>query len=314
MHSVESAVAGVGVGVLTTSPQIVDTLDSFAAYLAGRKSRPRAIDTYLRAVRAFAAFLRNDATVMGVSTDSIGRFQIARSNKAAATISKQLSAIRSYCRWCIDAGLRTDDPTLRISWPRKRKKLPRALKGDELRILEAILDRPPPVLDKRKRRIWLRNRRIVIVLLYTGLRRTEVAHVVWEDIDLEAATLIVGEDSAKGGNERIVSLHDRVLAELRETPPDKRRGAIAGHPDGRCLSHKTIGHVFDRWLRDAGLDASAHKLRHTCATLMLKHGANIHEIQRMLGHADIRTTERYLHLSADDQHAAVRRLPNRLDS
>lgn len=307
MQAVQTAV-----GQLVSSPAVVDTLGSYAAALSARKGRPRAIDTYLRAVRTFATWLGNDGTVAGITAESLGRYQLARSGLAAATISKQLSAIRSYCRWCIDAGLRNDDPTLRIVWPKKRKKLPRALKGEELTTLEAILDRPPPVLDKRARRIWLRNRRIVVLLLYTGLRRAEVAQATWEDTDLQAATLIVGEESAKGGNERIVSLHPRVLAELRTTPAKQRRGALAGHPDGRCISHKTIGHVFDRWLSDAGLDTSAHKLRHTCATQMLKHGANIHEIQRMLGHADIRTTERYLHLSAADQHAAVRRLPDRL--
>lgn len=298
---------------LGTSPRVLDTLESFRAALASRKFRPRAVDTYARAIRAFASHLGDDATVADIHADSIGRYQVARSNCAAATMSKQLSAIRSYCRWCIAVGLRTDDPTINVGWPKKRKKLPRALKGEELRLLEEILDRAPPVLDVRKRRIWVRNRRIVLLLLYTGLRRTEVANVVWEDIDLEAATLIVGEDGAKGGNERIVSLHPRVVAELETTPPRLRRGAVAGHPDGRVLSHKTIGHVFDRWLSDAGLSISAHKLRHTCATLMLKFGANIHEIQRMLGHQDIRTTEKYLHLAAADQHAAVRRLPDRLD-
>lgn len=310
MQAVQTAA---NVGVFTSSPQIADTLSSYAAYLAGRKGRPRAIATYVRQIRAFGVWLGENASVAQITADSIGRFQIARSDKAAATISKQLSAIRSYCRWCLSVGLRGDDPTLNLVWPRKRKKLPRALKSDELATLESILDRTPPVLDKRKRRIWLRNKRIVLIMLYTGVRRTEAAHIVWEDIDLEAATLIVGEDAAKGGNERIVSLHPRVVKELKTTPVSKRRGAVAGHPDGRCLSHKTIGHVFDRWLRGAGLDISAHKLRHTCATLMLKHGANIHEIQRLLGHADIRTTERYLHLVDADQQAAIRRLPDRLD-
>jgi integrase/recombinase XerD len=300
------------VGVWVASPPIGDTLDSYARALGGRKMRPRSVVTYARSVRLFKTWLGADASVADITPASLGRYQASHAHLAAATMSKRLSAMRSYCRWCLDAGLRNDDPTLKISWPKKRKKLPRVLKTDELRQLEAILDRPPPVLDNRAGRIWRRNTRIVLLLLYAGLRRTEVSMATWEDVDLTEATLIVGEDAAKGGHERIVALHPRVVRELETTPPKARRGALAGHPDGRCISHKTIGHVFDRWLKDNGLTTSAHKLRHTCATSMLKSGANIHEIQRQLGHADIRTTEKYLHLDSADQHAAVRKLPDRL--
>lgn len=99
---------------------------------------------------------------------------------------------------------------------------------------------------------------------------------------------------AKGGNERIVPLHSRLITELSRIPSNQRCGAVAGHPNGRCLSHKTIGTIFERWLKDAGLTISAHRLRHTFATQMLSAGADLRSIQKSLGHADLCVTEVYL--------------------
>jgi len=296
---------------LAASPAIVSTLERFAAALAAKKTRDRTIDTYTRAVQRFGAWLGDESTVGEITAESISRYQLSRRKLAAATISKDLSAIRAYCRYLIRAHIRADDPTLDMEFPKRRKRLPRPLKKEQLRQLEAILDMPPPVLDVRARRIWLRNRRIVIVLLYTGLRRTEVAGLTWDDVYLAEAQLIVRQETAKGGSERIVPLHARVVAELETTPPHRRRGAIAGHPDGRCLSHKSIGLIFERWLADQGLRISAHKLRHTAATELLLSGADIREVQVTLGHADIRTTEGYTAVIPERQKAAIGRLPSR---
>jgi integrase/recombinase XerD len=303
-----------GVGVrLAASPAIVGTLGDFAAYLAAKKVRDRTVDTYRRAVGRFAAYLGDESTIADITAESISRYQLGRRTRAAATIGKELSAIRAYCRYLIRAHIRADDPTLDMEFPKRRKRLPRPLKKEQLRQLEKILDAPPPTLDVRKRRIWLRNKRIVIVLLYTGLRRTEVAGLGWDDVYLTDARLIVRSETAKGGHERIIPLHPRVVAELESTPESARRGAVAGHPDGRCLSHKSIGLIFERWLNDLGLRISAHKLRHSCATELLNSGADIREVQVTLGHADIRTTEGYTALIPERQRAAINRLPNRFD-
>lgn len=296
---------------LATSPAIASTLASFAAHLAGRKLRDRTVDTYVDGVKRFAAFLGDEATIASITALSFGRYQLARRSLAAATLGKDISAVRSYCRWCVRARLQSDDPTLEVEFPKRRRRLPRPLKHEELHVLEEILARPAPVLDVRARRIWERNRRIVLLLLYTGLRRTEVAGLVWDDVYLTDAQLLVRTETAKGGHERIVPLHQRVIAELETTPTRRRRGALAGHLDGRCLSHKSIGTIFERWLNDQGLRISAHRLRHTAATELLKSGASLREVQETLGHADIRTTAGYTAILPDRQRAAIARLPDR---
>jgi site-specific recombinase XerD len=293
---------------LAASPAIVGTLASFEAALAGHKTRPRTIATYRKAVRAFSVFLGDESTVADITSETIGRYQIARADKAAATIAKGLSAIRSYCRWCVDAGLRSDDPTLRIQWPKRIEPIPRFLKQRDLRLLDSILNAPLPILDIKKRHVRERERRIVLLMLYEGLRLSEIPKLDWKDIDLDTDTLIVRD--GKGGRDRALPIHARVASDLRRTPEEKQRGAVCGHRNGTPISYKTVPHVFDRWLKSEGLDISAHQLRHTFATQLLWAGADLRTIQRLLGHASLATTERYLGVEMGQKQQAVNLLPD----
>lgn len=296
------------VRVLAASPAILSTLPSFTAALSGRKVRPRTTTTYLKALRQFAAQLGAEPQVADITVDSIRCYQAARSHLAAATIAKDLSAIRSYCRWCIDADLRVDDPTLRLTWPKRIEPIPRCLKQRELRRLDQILNAPMPVLDTKKRHVREREQRIILLMLYAGLRLSEVPKLDWRDVDLDTMTLTVRD--GKGGRDRALPIHERLASDLRHTPENDQRGAVCGHLDGRPISYKSVPHVFDRWLKDEGLHISAHQLRHTFATQLLWAGADLRTIQRLLGHASLATTERYLSVEMAQKQTAVNLLPD----
>jgi site-specific recombinase XerD len=294
---------------LASSPAILGTLESFGAALAGHKTRARTITTYRKAVRAFARALGDESTVADMTQESIGRYQIARGEKAAATIAKDLSAIRAYCRWCMRANLRMDDPTIHLEWPKRIEPIPRCLKARELRLLDTILARPLPVLDVKQRHLRARERRTVLLMLYAGLRLSEVPKLDWRDVDLDARSLTVRD--GKGGRDRALPIHERLLEDLQATPEEQQRGAVCGHANGKPISYKTVPHVFDRWLKDEGLHISAHQLRHTFATQLLWAGADIRAIQRLLGHASLATTERYLSVEMEQKKQAVNLLPDR---
>ena len=295
---------------LATSPAILGTLASFSAALAGRKVRPRTIETYLKVVTRFAAWLGDESTVVEVSADSIGRYQITRGQLAAATIAKDLSGIRAYCRWCIKAKLRADDPTLELEWPKRIEPIPRALKLREMRLLDQVLDTPLPLLDVKKRHVIARNKRAILLMWYAGLRSSEVPSLDWRDVDLDAGELTVRD--GKGGKDRGVAIHRRLLANLAETPEDKQRGAVCGHLNGTPISYKSMPHIFsDRYLGAFGLSISAHQLRHSFAVNLLRAGADIRQIQVQLGHASLETTQRYLALDFDDKRRAIDKLPDR---
>jgi len=295
---------------LATSPAITGTLASFSAALAGRKVRPRTIETYIKVVRRYAAWLGEESTIADVSAESIGRYQIARGHLKAATISKDLSGIRAYCRWCIRAKLRADDPTLELEWPKHSEPIPRALKLREMRLLDQVLDTPLPVLDTKARFVIARNKRAILLMWYAGLRSSEVPALDWRDVDLDAGELTVRD--GKGGKDRGVAIHRRLAANLAETPIPKQIGAVCGHRNGKPISYKSMPHIFGpRYLGSFGLEISAHQLRHSFAVNLLRAGADIRQIQVQLGHASLETTQRYLALDFDDKRRAIDKLPDR---
>lgn len=307
MQDVRTGVTAVRV---VESPQIAGTLDSFTAHLAAKKTRPRTIATYGKALHGYVVFLGEESTVADVTEASIGRYQIARSELKPATIAKDLSAIRAYCRWCIRAGLRTDDPTLEIVWPKKTLPIPRALKARELRLLESILEMPLPVLNTKARHVIFRHKRAILLMLYCGLRSSEVPALDWRDVDLDEETLIIRD--GKGGKDRVLPIHARVARNLALTPEDKQTGAVCGHLDGRPISYTSMPHIFsERYLGSFGLHISAHMLRHTFAIQLLRAKADIRRIQVLLGHASLETTQRYLALDLDDTRQAIAALPDR---
>jgi site-specific recombinase XerD len=291
----------------TSAPAIAGTLPSFAAGLAARKCSQATIDTYTAGMQQYLAWTGEDATIADLHAESIGRYQISRSAKSAATIAKELSAIRAYCRWSIRAGLRSDDPTLHVDWPRKDEQLPRALQLRELRTLNRLLNTPLPVLDVKARRIRMRDHRIILLMLYCGLRRAEVARLLWRDLDLEDRTLTVRQ--GKGRRDRKLSIHPRLAANLALTPAAEQHGAVCGHLDARALAVDSIANTFTRYLASTGLDITAHQLRHTFATELLRSGADIRTIQELLGHASLATTARYLSIDMEAKRSAVEGLP-----
>lgn len=295
---------------LQPAPMLLPLVPLYVAALRARGQRPRGIDKYRRTILTFIEWLGPHATMKDLDATIVRRYQELRSETCSgATIGNLLTVIRSFCKWSIREGLRDDDPTLQAEWPRRERTLPRALPRTQLRALEKALEVPERIGPVR-RWFWLRNRRAVFLMLFAGLRISEVAALRWADVDLEDGALMVR--NGKGGKDRIVPLHGRLAAELECVPEEERDPdhAVAGHESGECLTHKSMGHVFERWLPARGIDISSHQLRHSFATQLLRNGADIRVIQDLLGHESLETTQRYLRVEDDQKQAAVRLLPS----
>lgn len=296
-------------GELTEVPTIRSCLSAFGQDMAGRKFSARTVETYTKCMRTYATWAGDRATIADLTTPRILAFQSYSRKLAASTIGKHLSAIRCFCRYLIRSGLRADDPTLDIVWPRRTQPLPRILSSSELDLLESALARPLPTIDVKGRRVRERDRLAVLLMLYAGLRLSEAIGLKWADIDLLAGMLTVWY--GKGNKSRVLTIHDRLAAELGQVPTSQRIGYVLGHKDGRRISRKTLPHLFEHWLSDAGLHISAHRLRHTFATQLLWAGADLRTIQQLLGHASLATTERYLALELKQKKQAIDKLPSR---
>lgn len=290
---------------------LLDLIPQYEAALRARGQRPRGIRKYRETLTAFFSWLGPETCMDGLSAANVRRYQeIKALSCTAGTIANVLTTIRSFCTWAMREHLRMDDPTLLVDWPRRHPTVPRALKHAQLRDLMAAI-MTPARLPYPQRWYWERNQRAVLLMLFAGLRISEAAALDWRDVDLDDDTLYVRE--GKGGMDRTIPLHPRLRATLEAVPMLDRRGAVAGQRSGMPLTHKSMGHLFERWLPGLGITISSHQLRHSFATQLLVAGVNLRVIQQLLGHASLETTQRYLLIQDDQKHEAVRLMPSTWD-
>ena len=118
----------------------------------------------------------------------------------------------------------------------------------------------------------------------------------------------------KTGKSRAIPMNDDVFALLEALKNREIESSLVFTKNGRRLKQSYVEHKFKEYVRVAGLrdDLKFHSLRHTFATWLVQNGASIYEIQRLLGHSDIKTTQIYAHLAASELHSTVNRISFRL--
>lgn len=291
--------------------RIIDLLPRYERTLKGEMRRPLGIAKYVSTARQLCVWLGEDATMADLTEAAVRRYreELADNDKSASTIGNHLSVIRSFCRWAMIEGLRSDDPTWRQRWPAKIEEDPEALTQDELDTLLNTISKPL-AQDDETVWYWKRNRRAILTMLYTGLRLSEIATLRYKDVQLrERRIAVIG---GKGGKNRSVPIHSELLKILLEVPESERtsgRGVIGQRESGLPLTPKSFANLFDIWLPRYGIEIHAHQLRHTFATQLLHNGANLKQIQELLGHERLDTTQRYLRLDESHRREAIERLP-----
>lgn len=212
------------------------------------------------------------------------------------SVARHLSAIRQFHRFLVRQGRAAEDPTAHLEAPRPWRRLPGVLSSEEVDRLLAVRATGTPQ--------DLRNRAMLELMYASGLRVSELISLRLGDVDLSVGIVrVVG----KGDKERLVPVGDAAAASLRVYLRDgrprlaKRRasdGLFLGRHGGG-LTRQMFWNVIKRAAVEAGISKSVtpHTLRHSFATHLLEHGADLRSVQLMLGHADIATTQVYTHLS-----------------
>jgi integrase/recombinase XerD len=249
-------------------------LDDFARFAAGRGHSPSGCDASL--LQAYMAGLQ-------------------RIGLAARTASRRLSALRQFHRFLLREGVRTDDPTTLLDAPRLPQTLPKYLGEQEVDALLAAAN------------AWSGRRGAVAlaaleILYATGLRVSELLALPRSALAGDAAVLLI---KGKGGKERIVPLSDaakEAAAALVEMQEKTVRFLFPGRDPRRALTRQAFFLLLKQLALEAGLDPariSPHVLRHSFASHLLAHGADLRSLQLLLGHADIATTQIYTHVLAE---------------
>jgi integrase/recombinase XerD len=219
--------------------------------------------------------------------------------------------VRSLYKFLVDEGRLAGDPAADVAVPAVPAGIPKALAEDEITsLLDAVVGDDP-----RARR----DRAILETLYGTGIRISELVGLSLGDVDLESRLL---RAFGKGSKERLVPLGRHAVAALGEWLAPSGRGALSpqqwsrrGDQEavflnrrGGRLTRQGAWLVVKRYGDAVGLGAklSPHVLRHSCATHMLDHGADIRTVQTLLGHASISTTQVYTKVSTERLFAAYR--------
>ncbi len=275
--------------------------------------RPLSCEAYLRDLEMFAEFLESGGGNGGgektflsaVQGDVSGFMQHLREHGVLPrSIARKLSCVRGLYRWLLMEKRVKRDPTVNIESPASWKVLPKSLSENEVNEMLEKTGAAARAADAVGHSgLALRDHAMLELLYASGLRVGEIVALRQEDLRLETASVLV---RGKGDKERIVPIgrsavealeaylqRGRVLLERRESSRIER--ALFLSVRGRPLTTQAV------WVmvRSLNSHASPHKLRHSMATHMVEHGADLRTVQTLLGHADIATTQIYTHLAID---------------
>ncbi len=290
-------------------------VEELLSWLATEKGRSvNTLTAYRRDLRAYTAWLAEQGVALGTVDEPVitAYVQALRaSGRAPASVARALVSVRSLHRFLADEGDAVTDPSADVERPRVPMGLPKALSEDEVEaLLGAAVGEEP---------LARRDRAILEVLYGTGLRISELVGLSMGDLDLDAALL---RAFGKGSKERVVPVGRLAIDALRRwlgpggrplVEPERwaRRGdaeAVFLNTRGGRLSRQGAWGVVRRYGDLVGLRGklSPHVLRHSCATHMLDHGADIRSVQELLGHASISTTQVYTLVSTERLWAVYR--------
>jgi integrase/recombinase XerD len=284
-------------------------LRDYGTYLRVEKGlRPLTCEAYESDLGTFAEFLekRNGTLLSAEQVDVAGFLEHLRIHGVESrSAARKLSCLRGFYKWLLLDRRIHHDPTVNIESPKAWKVLPKSLAEPE--VAEMLERAAMNASHPQARATVLRDRAILELLYAGGLRVSEVTTLSTSDLMVDAGRVQV---RGKGDKERIVPLGraalDALVAYLREGRPHLERittrRSRTAHRDGARLFLSLRGMPLTRqWVwhlvKAADKNASPHRLRHSCATHMVEHGADLRSVQLLLGHADISTTQVYTHLA-----------------
>ncbi len=279
-------------------------LDDFLRYLGTERGlSPNTLDAYRSDLLQFAAHLDRhgrDAVAAGSSELELFMAELAVGGAdhppaSAATLQRKAACLRSFYRHLRRTRVIDHDPTGELRGPPKAVRLPQVLNAAEVALL---LDGPRGTDPAA-----LRDRALLAVMCYCGLRASEAVGLRLVDVDLRRRVLRTGGDGPRG---RSVPLGRDAARPLRAYL-DRGRPALVGRPTeqhvfvnrrGSGLTRQGLYKIVQGHARSAGLDSrmSPHTLRHTFAARLLAGGSDLRSVQELLGHADIATTQVYARL------------------
>jgi len=288
----------------------MDVISQFEQYLVENGIAPKTIESYVGDVKVFAEYLAG----MGVENPAdLKRFYIAsyknhliEAKYKVATINKKINSLQAFNLFLIDRKLATD---LVVTLKRDRIKVAAGSEGEVEVFSEQEVSQLLFFVQDRSR-VSLRNQLIVNLLLYTGVRVSELCGIQLGDIDYLTSTLRV---TGKGGKYREIPLRPDLIDLIKEYVRTDRQESKHRESPLLLVSQRAdklhkdaVNTMLEGLGRKLGLRMYPHKFRHTFCTMLLKRGVPLTTVSKLAGHAHIQTTAHYyINTSKEEKEKAV---------
>ncbi|MGH7049371.1 MAG: tyrosine recombinase [Acetobacteraceae bacterium] len=273
--------------------------EAFLEMLAAeRGARPNTLAAYRSDLAHFAAFAgASGASILGADAGLLARYleALAAEGLSPRTEARRLSCLRQFYRFLMAEGWWKDDPTRHLDSPRLPKALPKFLSESEV---EALLT----AAGSRPGHSGLVAKAALEILYASGLRISELLSLRAAAFAAASPVMLV---RGKGAKERMVPLSAAASAASRAliaARPAPQHFLFTGRDPRRAMTRQGFAALLKQVALAAAIDparVSPHVLRHSFASHMLAHGADLRSLQMLLGHADIATTEIYTHVLSD---------------
>jgi len=279
----------------------------FLAYLESECNRSKlTVETYRIGLEQFERYMacqEGKPDWDSIDGDLVRDWMVEQmeQGESARTICKKLSALKTFYRYLLGRGMVKTDPVHSLQGPKKEKTLPTYVREADMdKLLDSNqFDQAPD---------GERDRLILLILYSTGVRRSELYGLNWADVDFDSHQLKV---TGKRNKQRIVPFGDELkqaLLDYRQTLEQLPKGSVrtkallVDRKTGDRLSSAKIYETVRNYLSQIPTlkKRSPHVLRHSFATAMLNHDANLQAVKELLGHESLSTTEIYTHTSFEE--------------
>ena len=285
--------------------KIEDAITDFIQYCIFEKGlTDQTINSYQNDLKIYYSFLKNKRIekVNNICSDNIKDFLKQRNGKeTSSTIAHNLTVIKNFHKYLMKENIVSEDVSLFISRPKLQKKLPKALTIEEVdKLLNIPLITP----------FDYRNKAMLELIYGAGLRVSELVSLTTNQIDITNSMIRI---MGKGRKEREVPIGEYGIYYLKQYLEHRSQLLKNNHQEealflnnhGKKITRQGFFKILKGLLISKNLnsDISPHTLRHSFATHLLSHGADLRSIQEMLGHSDISTTKIYTHISDEKVEA-----------
>lgn len=277
----------------------MDAIKAFVAYISVEKGLSRnTVLSYGSDLEAFQAFLvRRERLLQAMQREDIVDYlgMLRENGYSASSIARFVSSIKAFSKFLLIEKIVTEDPTETLRTPKQWERLPKALDLPDVRkLVETVLPT----------RMFLRDTAMLELLYSSGLRVSEIVLIRMQDLNFEGGFLRV---TGKGDKERVVPMNHRAADKIKQYVLELRPRLLKQRQSpylfltgrGAPMTRQRFWQSLKEFGTAAGVKLSPHTLRHSFATHLLDGGADLRSVQKMLGHADIATTQIYTKVSSD---------------